>query len=137
MTNASRTMLYDIHNGCWDEYLLDLFGIPVSMMPEVRPSASSFGGDVESRLVQGIPICGVAGDQQAALFGQCCFKAGMAKNTYGTGCFLLMHTGHEACESSHGLVTTIAASAPGVEGAEYALEGRCVHGGRARAVAAR
>lgn len=123
VTNASRTMLYDIHNGCWDEYLLDLFGVPASMMPEVRPSASSFGETSNPGLVQGIPICGVAGDQQAALFGQCCFKAGMAKNTYGTGCFLLMHTGHEACESSHGLVTTIAASAPGVEGTEYALEG--------------
>lgn len=123
VTNASRTMLYDIHAGRWDEHLLDLFDIPASMMPEVRPSAASFGETSNPGLVQGIPICGVAGDQQAALFGQRCFKAGMAKNTYGTGCFLLMHTGHEACESSNGLVTTIAASAPGTEGTEYALEG--------------
>ncbi|MDO4182428.1 MAG: glycerol kinase GlpK [Coriobacteriia bacterium] len=123
VTNASRTMLYDIHKGCWDQELLDLFGIPASMMPEVLPSAANYGSTSNPNLPQGIPICGVAGDQQSALFGQCCFNAGQAKNTYGTGCFLLMHTGHEACASHNNLVTTIAASAPGTEGIEYALEG--------------
>lgn len=123
VTNASRTMLYNIHEGCWDPWLLDLFDIPVSMMPEVRLSASRFGETSNPGLAQGIPICGVAGDQQAALFGQRCFEPGHAKNTYGTGCFLLMHTGHKACRSRNGLITTIAASAPQVEGTEYALEG--------------
>lgn len=122
-TNASRTMLYDIHEGRWDEWLLGLFDIPVSMMPEVLPSSADYGVTAYPGLPEGIPIRGVAGDQQAALFGQCCFGAGMAKNTYGTGCFLLMHTGSEAVSSSHGLITTIAASAPGTEGIEYALEG--------------
>ena len=123
VTNASRTMLYNIHEGCWDPYLMELFDIPVSLMPEVLPSAADYGVTSNPGLVQGIPIRGVAGDQQAALFGQCCFEAGMAKNTYGTGCFLLMHTGSHACESKNGLVTTIAASAPGASGTEYALEG--------------
>ena len=123
VTNASRTMLYNIHEGCWDPYLLELFGIPASLMPEVRPSAGDFGVTANPGLVQGVPIRGVAGDQQAALFGQCCFSAGQAKNTYGTGCFLLMHTGHEACASTKGLLTTVAASAPGTAGTEYALEG--------------
>ncbi len=123
MTNASRTMLYNIHECCWDPYLLDLFDIPASMMPEVRPSSSEFGVTAYPSLVTGVRICGVAGDQQAALFGQGCFHAGEAKNTYGTGCFLLMHTGGEARSSRNGLVTTIAASAPGSEGVEYALEG--------------
>ncbi len=123
VTNASRTMLYNIHEGRWDPYLLELFGIPASMMPEVRPSAGFFGETANPGLVQGIPITGVAGDQQAALFGQCCFAAGQAKNTYGTGCFLLMHTGYEACASKNGLITTVAASAPGTPGTEYALEG--------------
>ncbi len=123
VTNASRTMLYDIHEGAWDPWLLDLFGIPASMLPEVRPSAGSFGVTSNPSFVQGVEIRGVAGDQQAALFGQCCFKPGEAKNTYGTGCFLLMHTGFEAPRSRSGLVTTIAASAPDVSGTEYALEG--------------
>ena len=123
VTNASRTMLYNIHEGCWDSWLLRLFDIPESMMPKVLPSAAQFGSTANPGLVQGIPICGVAGDQQAALFGQCCFEAGQAKNTYGTGCFLLMHTGTEACVSKNNLVTTIAASAPGAAGTEYALEG--------------
>lgn len=123
VTNASRTMLYNIHEGCWDPYLLELFGVPASMMPEVRPSAGDFGVTSNPGLVQGIPLAGVAGDQQSALFGQCCFEAGQAKNTYGTGCFLLMHTGRKACRSQNGLVTTIAASAPGTAGVEYALEG--------------
>ena len=123
VTNASRTMLYNIHERRWDPFLLKLFGIPEAILPEVRPSSGNFGVTANPGLVQGIPICGVAGDQQAALFGQCCFHAGQAKNTYGTGCFLLMHTGHEACASEHGLVTTVAASAPGARGTEYALEG--------------
>lgn len=121
-TNASRTMLFNIHTGDWDDYLLDLFDVPRSMMPEVRPSSSDFGFTANPNLPQGIPICGVAGDQQAALFGQCCFEAGQAKNTYGTGCFFLMNTGTDAPVSENNLVTTIAASAPG-EPTKYALEG--------------
>ncbi|MDO4536783.1 MAG: glycerol kinase GlpK [Coriobacteriales bacterium] len=128
-TNASRTMLYNIHEGCWDEELLDLFGVPASMMPEVRPSSGSFGETSYPGVPAGVPICGVAGDQQASLFGQCCFEAGQAKNTYGTGCFLLMHTGGEAVASKNQLVTTIAASAPGVGHTEYALEGSVFVGG--------
>ena len=123
VTNASRTMLYNIHEGCWDQWLLDLFDIPASMMPEVRRSSGSFGETSYPGVPAGIPITGVAGDQQSALFGQCCFEAGQAKNTYGTGCFLLLHTGAEACASKNSLVTTIAASAPDVDHTEYALEG--------------
>ncbi|MBR1828835.1 MAG: glycerol kinase GlpK [Atopobiaceae bacterium] len=123
VTNASRTMLFNIHEGTWDPWLLDLFDIPASMMPEVRPSSGDFGTTSYLGLPVGIPIAGVAGDQQAALFGQCCFEAGEAKNTYGTGCFLLLHTGAEACDSKNSLVTTIAASAPGTGHLEYALEG--------------
>lgn len=122
-TNASRTMLFDIHEGKWDPWLCDLFDVPMSLLPEVRPSASSFGVTAHSGIISGVPIYGVAGDQQAALFGQCCFERGQAKNTYGTGCFLLMHTGTDACVSKNNLVTTIAASAPGVQAIEYALEG--------------
>lgn len=122
-TNASRTMLYNIHEGCWDQELLDLFGIPASMMPEVRPSSGFFGETSYPGVPAGIPITGVAGDQQAALFGQCCFEAGQAKNTYGTGCFMLQHTGFEARESAHSLVTTIVASPPDVGRTQYALEG--------------
>ncbi len=128
-TNASRTMLYNIHENAWDAELLELFNIPASMLPEVRPSASVFGETAAPSIAPGIPIAGVAGDQQAALFGQCCFSAGEAKNTYGTGCFLLMHTGKTPCASEHGLVTTIAASAPGTQGVEYALEGSVFVGG--------
>ncbi len=123
VTNASRTMLFNIHEGTWDNWLLDLFDIPLSMMPEVRPSSGDFGQTSHSGIPAGIPICGVAGDQQAALFGQCCFNPGQAKNTYGTGCFLLMHTGFEAIRSSHRLITTIAASPPGSKQTQYALEG--------------
>lgn len=122
-TNASRTMLFDIHAGAWDPWLCDLFGIPMAMLPEVRPSSGSFGCMDHPVIAGTVPICGVAGDQQAALFAQCCFGPGQAKATFGTGCFLLMHTGAEACASSHGLVTTVAASAPGAPGLEYALEG--------------
>ncbi len=123
VTNASRTMLFNIHTGQWDNELLDLFNIPCSMLPEVRPSSADYGTTSYPGLPEGIPIRGVAGDQQAALFGQCCFESGRAKNTYGTGCFMLMHTGNVAVESSHGLVSTIAASAPGSSCLEYALEG--------------
>ncbi|WP_276915719.1 glycerol kinase GlpK [Parvibacter caecicola] len=128
-TNASRTLLFNIHTMEWDPFLLELFGIPASMLPEVRPSAGFFGETATDALVPGVPICGIAGDQQAALFGQCCFSPGQAKNTYGTGCFLLMHTGTTPCRSSHNLITTIAASAPGAPGPEYALEGSVFMGG--------
>ncbi len=128
-TNASRTMLYNIHERRWDPWLLELFGVPASMLPEVRPSSGSFGETSFPGLPAGIPITGVAGDQQAALFGQCCFEAGQAKNTYGTGCFMLLHTGHEAVESKNSLVTTIVASPPNTEGCEYALEGSVFVGG--------
>jgi len=129
ITNASRTMLYNIHDLCWDPWLLDLFDVPASILPEVRPSSGSFGATSYPGLPAGIPIAGVAGDQQAALFGQCCFEAGQAKNTYGTGCFMLLHTGYEAVRSTHSLVTTIAASPPGTHGCEYALEGSVFVGG--------
>ena len=126
-TNASRTMLYNIHEAAWDPVLLELFGIPKALLPAVLPSAALFGR-VASGPLAGVPICGVAGDQQSALFGQCCFEAGQAKNTYGTGCFLLMHTGTDARVSTHNLVTTIAATAPAdtftaSDKVEYALEG--------------
>ncbi len=114
-TNASRTMLFNIHEGCWDEWLLDLFSVPTSLLPEVRPSAAYYGYTAHPSIPGGIPICGVAGDQQAALFGQCCFKPGEAKNTYGTGCFMLVHTGNKAPLSEHQLITTIAASAPAAD----------------------
>lgn len=122
-TNASRTMLFDIHNGCWDPWLLGLFEIPEQLLPEVRPSAAYYGTTTHSSLPGGIPLCGVAGDQQSALFGQGCFKPGQAKNTYGTGCFMLVHTGTNAPLSQNQLVTTIAASAPNSPTLEYALEG--------------
>ncbi len=120
-TNASRTMLYDIRNLRWDRELLDYFHIPASMLPKVQPSGSLFGYTSEEVTGGRIPIAGVAGDQQAALFGQCCFQPGEVKNTYGTGCFLLMNTGERAVASEHGLLTTIAASAG--DRVEYALEG--------------
>lgn len=121
-TNASRTMLYNIHTHAWDPELLDLFDIPAQMMPEVHPSAYVFGETSYPGLPVGIPIAGIAGDQQAALFGQLCTEAGQAKNTYGTGCFMLMNTGEKAAISDNKLITTIAASAPGVP-TQYALEG--------------
>lgn len=120
-TNASRTMMFDIHNLCWDEKILDYFKIPRSMLPEVRSSSEVYGHTEESVLGDRIPIAGIAGDQQAALFGQCCFGEGEVKNTYGTGCFLLMNTGEKAVESKNGLLTTIAASTQGK--VQYALEG--------------
>ena len=120
-TNASRTMLYNIHELRWDEELLKLFGIPEAMLPEVMPSSMVYGYSDESILGGRIPIAGAAGDQQAALFGQCCFEKGDVKNTYGTGSFILMNTGREAVASKNGLVTTIAAG--GEETPDYALEG--------------
>lgn len=120
-TNASRTMLYDIHKLCWDEELLNLFHIPACILPEVKPSSCIYGYTESATLGGRIPIAGIAGDQQAALFGQCCFSRGQVKNTYGTGCFLLMNTGTEAITSNNGLLTTIAASAG--DKVEYALEG--------------
>lgn len=120
-TNASRTMLFDIHRLCWDEELLQKFRIPKSMLPEVKPSSCVYGKTDKALLGGEIIISGAAGDQQAALFGQCCFDKGDVKNTYGTGCFLLMNTGTEAVASKNGLVTTIAASTD--TQVEYALEG--------------
>ncbi len=113
-TNASRTMLFNIHELCWDEELLDKLGIPKCMLPEVKPSSYIYGYTDAGVLGGNIPIAGAAGDQQAALFGQCCFEQGQVKNTYGTGCFLLMNTGQKAIESSHGLLTTIAGE-PGIK----------------------
>lgn len=120
-TNASRTMLFDIYKKEWDQEILDKLGIPRSMLPEVKPSSCIYGETDESVIGGRIPIAGAAGDQQAALFGQCCFEAGEAKNTYGTGCFLLMNTGEKPIESKNGLLTTIAASQAGET--RYALEG--------------
>ncbi len=121
LTNASRTMLFDIRKRQWDEELLRCFGVPRSMLPEVRMSSGLFGV-TDPRVLGGeIPIAGVAGDQQAALFGQCCFTPGEGKNTYGTGCFLLMNTGETPVRSQNGLLTTIAASTG--DTVEYALEG--------------
>ncbi|MCM1988499.1 glycerol kinase GlpK [Oceanirhabdus seepicola] len=121
-SNASRTMLYNIKDLKWDEKMLKELNIPSSMLPEVRPSSDVYGyTDPETFGGANIPIAGAAGDQQAALFGQACFKPGMAKNTYGTGCFMLMNTGEERIPSKNGLLTTIAW---GVDGkVEYALEG--------------
>ncbi|MBO4229462.1 MAG: glycerol kinase GlpK [Clostridia bacterium] len=125
-TNASRTMLYNIHTGDWDEELLSVLDVPRCMLPEVR-SSSELYGTVQIMGAE-IPICGIAGDQQAALFGQGCFSPGDAKTTYGTGCFLLSHTGTKPVLSSHGLVTTAAATEAG-KPLEYALEGSVFVGG--------
>ena len=124
-TNASRTMLFDIHKLDWDDTLLDALDIPRAMLPEVRSSSEIYGyTDIQGVKV---PIAGIAGDQQAALFGQTCFEAGEAKNTYGTGCFLLMNTGSQPCESKNGLVSTIAVGLNGK--VQYALEGSVFVGG--------
>ena len=126
-TNASRTMLFDIHQLCWDDELLAYFKIPKSMLPEVKPSSCIYGYTKEGILGGHIPVSGAAGDQQAALFGQCCYEPGEAKNTYGTGCFLLMNTGNEIYHSKNGLITTIAASDNNE--VSYALEGSVFVGG--------
>ena len=120
-TNASRTMLFDIHNLCWDQEILKRFNIPESLLPRVCCSSEIYGRTDASVLGGEIPIAGAAGDQQAALFGQCCFEQGEVKNTYGTGCFLLMNTGEKPVFSNNGLVTTIAWGLDGK--VTYALEG--------------
>ncbi len=121
-SNASRTMMFNIHTLEWDQELLDLLTVPKSMLPDVRPSSEVYAKTTPIHFFgQEVPISGVAGDQQAALFGQACFSPGMAKNTYGTGCFMLMNTGEKAVASDHGLVTTIAWGLNGK--VEYALEG--------------
>ncbi len=122
-SNASRTLLFDIHRGDWSDELLGVFGIPRALLPEVRPSAGEFGVATEF----GAPIAGIAGDQQAALFGQAALSPGQAKNTYGTGCFLLMHTGAQARSSAHGLITTRAAQVGAAP--QFALEGSVFVGG--------
>ena len=121
-SNASRTLMFNIYDLAWDDELLDILQIPKSMLPEVRPSSEVYGKTVGYHFFgEEIPIAGIAGDQQAALFGQACFEKGMAKNTYGTGCFMLMNTGEEGVASKHGLLTTLAW---GIDGkVEYALEG--------------
>jgi glycerol kinase len=125
-SNASRTMLYDIHRGAWDDELLRVFRVPRAVLPEVRPSSQIYGASVKSVLGAEVPIAGIAGDQQAALFGQACHEAGMAKNTYGTGCFLLLNTGEQAIASRSGLITTCAAQAGAKQ---FALEGSVFIGG--------
>ena len=125
-TNASRTMLYDIHNLCWDKKILDILGIPECMLPTVQKSGSYFG-DIDIMGTK-ISVCGVAGDQQSALFGQHCVNAGDIKNTYGTGCFLLMNTGETAVKGNCGLLTTIAATTQN-QPTQYALEGSVFIGG--------
>jgi glycerol kinase len=125
-SNASRTMLYDIHRGAWDDELLSLFRVPRAMLPEVRPSSQVYGASAGSLLGAEVPIAGIAGDQQAALFGQACNEPGMAKNTYGTGCFLLLNTGERAIASRNGLITTCAAQA---DAKQFALEGSVFIGG--------
>jgi len=127
VSNASRTMLFDIRHNTWDHELLKLLHVPDSVLPHVHPSSHVFGESEPALLGAAIPIAGVAGDQQAALFGQACFGAGLAKNTYGTGCFMLMHTGTRLETSSSGLISTAAAQTTGEP--QYALEGSVFVGG--------
>ena len=127
VTNASRTLLYNIHTGEWDAELLEILNIPPSLLPEVRPSSQVYTETQTEPWGAAIPIAGIAGDQQAALFGQCCSVPGMVKNTYGTGCFLLMQTGPQAVRSEHNLLTTPAWQLNGQTA--YALEGSVFIGG--------
>ena len=127
VSNASRTMVFNIHQNRWDEALMGELGIPLAMMPAVKPSSAHFGDADPTWLGAAVPICGVAGDQQSALFGQACLKAGQAKNTYGTGCFMLMHTGTTFATSQNGLITTSAAQTTATPA--YALEGSVFIGG--------
>jgi len=120
-SNASRTLLFNLHTLTWDREILELLDIPLAVLPEIRPSAGRFGETVADLFGRPLPILGVAGDQQAALFGQSCFAPGLAKNTYGTGCFLLAHTGRRPVFSREGLLTTVAWGLP--DGVEFALEG--------------
>ena len=129
VTNASRTMLFDIRKLCWDKKLMEVFGVPESALPKVVESSEVVGNCAESVFGREIPIAGIAGDQHAALFGQCCFEKGMAKNTYGTGCFVLMNTGHEPVFSDKGLLTTIGWKIGGE--VTYALEGSAFNAGSA------
>ncbi|WP_298598160.1 glycerol kinase GlpK [uncultured Limnohabitans sp.] len=131
ISNASRTLLLNIHTGQWDDELLDLFGIPRAVLPEVHASVADFGRVQTGLLGPGLGpvIGGVAGDQQSALLGQACLQAGEVKNTYGTGCFMLMHTGHTALQSHSGLITTCAAQLQPNAAPEYALEGSVFMGG--------
>ena len=127
VSNASRTMLFNVHTNQWDAELLGLLNIPANLMPKILPSSAQYGEVLPALLGAAIPIGGVAGDQQSALFGQACFKAGMAKNTYGTGCFMLMHTGQHFQTSHNGLITTSAAQATSQP--EFAVEGSVFVGG--------
>ncbi len=127
VSNASRTMLFNVHSNQWDTELLELLGIPASLMPQVLPSSAHYGEVRPELLGHAIPMGGVAGDQQSALFGQACFSAGMAKNTYGTGCFMLMHTGGQFQTSHNGLLTTSAAQAS--TQTQFAMEGSVFVGG--------
>lgn len=127
VTNASRTLLLNLHTGQWDDELLAFFGIPAAVLPEVKTCSEVYGQVAPNQLPGGVPIAGVAGDQQAALFGQACFAPGLAKNTYGTGCFLLLHTGDRPVVSRHQLLSTIAWQIGSRR--EYALEGSVFVGG--------
>ncbi|MGB9148635.1 MAG: glycerol kinase GlpK, partial [Burkholderiales bacterium] len=127
VSNASRTMLFNIRDGRWDDELLAALNIPHEVLPQVHSSSHHFGNTAAEFFGANIPICGLAGDQQAALFGQTCFHAGLAKNTYGTGCFMLKHTGNQFIASRNGLITTAAAQP--TNKAEYALEGSVFIGG--------
>jgi glycerol kinase len=126
-SNASRTLLFNLRRGDWDDVLLRTLRIPREVLPEIRDSSGSFGEVTSVPALRGVPITGVAGDQQAALFGQACFSPGMAKNTYGTGCFLLLHTGERPVSSKHQLLSTVAWRLNGKT--EYALEGSVFIGG--------
>jgi glycerol kinase len=126
VSNASRTMLFNIHTNDWDEELLRLLRVPRAILPEVHPSAHAFGLLPAGILGEPLVIGGMAGDQQAAMFGQACYSSGMAKNTYGTGCFMLLHTGDKVVQSTNGLVSTACAQTPAKE---YALEGSVFIGG--------
>ena len=127
VSNAARTMLFDIRNNTWDAQLLKLLQVPHGLLPQVWPSSHLFGETAAEHLGAAVPIAGVAGDQQSALYGQACFKAGQAKNTYGTGCFMLMHTGSQLEHSQHGLIATAAAQSTARPA--YALEGSVFIGG--------
>src|SRR5262249_29612115 len=127
ISNASRTMLFNIHTLTWDDELLKLFGVPASLLPSVRASSEVYGNVSNTLGIAGVPIAGIAGDQQAALFGQMCRTPGMSKNTYGTGCFLLQNIGTTPTRSNQQLVTTVAWQIGGRT--EYALEGSVFIGG--------
>ncbi|HTQ31468.1 MAG TPA: glycerol kinase GlpK [Opitutaceae bacterium] len=129
VSNASRTLLLNLHTGDWDDELLKILRIPRALLPEVRASSEVFGEIETIPALRGVPVAGIAGDQQAALFGQACFRPGLAKNTYGTGCFLLLHTGQKPVASKHHLLTTIAWRLGPDRPLEYALEGSVFIGG--------